>query len=83
VRGFAVVLAREREGAVGPGAADDLELLLEHFHALAERREREAVGLVLALVPAGADPELDPPVRDVVGSGHELGEHGRVPEGRR
>ena len=77
------MLARERERAVGPGAAHDRELLLEDRHALAERREPEAVGLVLALVPAGAQPELDAAARDVVDGGHELGQHGRVAERRR
>ena len=41
-------------------------------HALARRREGEAVARVLALVPAGAQAELDPAARDVVGGHREL-----------
>ena len=73
----------ERERAVGPGAADDLELLLEQLEARAERRELEAVGLVLALVPAGAEAEVDTAARDVVDGGDELREHRRMAERRR
>ena len=42
----------------------------------------EAVGLVLALVPAGADPELDAAVRDVIHGGGVLGQHRRMAERR-
>ena len=77
-----VVLALEGERAVGPGSAHDGELLLEHVHARPDRREAEAVGLVLALVPAGSEAELDAAIRDVVDRRHVLGEHGRVPERR-
>ena len=79
----AVVLALERERAVGPCAAHDRELLLEHLHARAQRREGEAVRLVLALVPAGAEAELDAAAGDVIDGGHGLGEHGGMTEGRR
>ena len=79
----AVVRAGEGERPVGPDAADDRELLLEQLHARPERRELEAVGLVLALVPAGAEAELDAPVRDVVDGSDVLGEHRRVAERRR
>jgi hypothetical protein len=70
-----VVLAGVGERPVGPGAADDLELLLEQFEAHAEGRELEAIGLVLALVPACADAEIDSSARDVVDGGDRLGEH--------
>ena len=46
-------------------------------------RQVEAVGLVLALPPAGADPELDPAAGDVVGGDDHLRQHRRVAEGRR
>ena len=42
-----------------PEPVHDLELLGEHREPLARLREREAVGAVLALHPAGAEPELD------------------------
>ena len=45
--------------------------------------EREAVRLVLAGVPARAEPELDAPARDVVGRRDHPREHGRPAEGRR
>jgi hypothetical protein len=62
-----VVRAVEREAARSPVPVHDLELLGQHVHALALRRERKPVGGVLGLVPAGADAELDPPARDVIG----------------
>jgi hypothetical protein len=59
-----------------------LELLLEHTHALAQRRERKPEGEVLGLAPARAQPELDPAARDLVDARHDLGELGGMPEGR-
>src|SRR5688572_6575467 len=44
-----------------PEPGQHLELLLETVEALAEWWERDAVGVVLALVPAGAETDLDPP----------------------
>jgi hypothetical protein len=76
------VRALEAEGPVRPRAEDDLQLLLEDVHPLAGGREREPVRLVLALVPAGADPELDPAVGDVVGGDHGLRQQRRVAERR-
>ena len=75
--------AGEGERAVGPGSADDLELLLEQLEARAERRELEAVGLVLAFVPAGAEAEVDTAARDVVDGCDDLREHRRMAERRR
>jgi hypothetical protein len=75
-----VVAAGVREGFGGPLADDDLGLLLEHLHPLAQRAEREAEGAVLALVPAGAETELGPPAGDVVDGRRRPAEHRRVPE---
>ena len=75
------MLALERVRAVGPRAADDRELLLEPLHAHAQRRELEAEGRVLGLVPAGPEAELDAAARDVVDRCHGLGQDGRVAEG--
>ena len=77
----AVVRAGERERRAGPRAVHDLELLGEPVHALAQRREREAVGAVLGLVPARAEAELDAPAGHVVGGRDDLGQLGRVAEG--
>ena len=60
--GDRVVLALVRERRADrrrPQPGDDRQLLLEALEALAERRERDRVRLVLALVPAGAEAELD------------------------
>ena len=68
---------------VGPQPGDDRELLLEPVEALSERRERDAVGRVLGLVPAGAEPELDPAAAHLVDLGHGDRERAGVPERRR
>jgi hypothetical protein len=60
----------------------DLELLGEHLHAHARRRERKAERAVLALHPAGSEPELDPPARDVVGCRSGVGKQRGRPERR-
>ena len=51
---------------------DDGERLLEHVVALGERREREAVSGVLPLVPAGAEPQLDPAAAHLVDRRNDL-----------
>src|SRR6185437_9081275 len=61
--GERVVLALEREPLSDrrrPQPGDDGQLLLEPLEPIAERAERDAVGHVLAVEPAGAEPELDP-----------------------
>ena len=66
-----------------PEPVDDLELLGEAREPLARLGEREAVGAVLALHPAGAEPELDPPAGDVVDGRGRVREQAGQPEGRR
>src|SRR3712207_685177 len=44
---------------------DQLDRLAEAVDALAGRGEGEAVGAVLGLEPAGAEPQQQPPARDV------------------
>ena len=78
-----VVHAVERERLLAPMAHQHLELLLEHVHPDLRREEREPVRLVLALVPARSDAEIDPPSGHVVGGHDELGEDRRVAEARR
>ena len=57
-----------------PQPVDDRELLLEPVEPLAERRERDAVGLVLGVVPAGAEAELDPAAAHLVDLGDADGQ---------
>ena len=58
-----------------------LELFLEHVHPGTQVGEREAVRLVLTVVPAGSESEFDAAVRDPVRGRDELGQLGRVAEG--
>ena len=70
------------EALLRPRADDDLDLLGEERKALLRVEEREAVRVVLALVPPGAHPHLHAAAGDVVdGDGHP-GEDARVPERR-
>ena len=59
-------------------AAEDGDALLQLVHAGADGREVDAVGLVLDLGPAGADPHRRPPAGDEVDGRDRLGQHGRV-----
>ena len=61
-----------------PQPGDDRQLLLEALEALAERRERDAVGVVLLLVPAGAEAELDATARHLVDAGDGDRQHARA-----
>ena len=68
-----VVAAGEREplaDRVRPQPGDDGELLLQALEALAEGREGDGVGLVLGLVPARAEAELDPAAAHLVDLRH-------------
>ena len=75
--------AGEREPLAGrrrPQPGDDRELLLQPVETLAERRERDAVGAVLRVEPAGAEPELDPAAAHLVDLGDADGERAGQPE---
>ena len=72
-----VVLPVERERRADrcvPEPGDDRQLFLEPVEALADRRERDAVGRVLVVVPAGAHAELDPAAAHGVDLGDRDGE---------
>src|SRR5262249_43945825 len=69
-----VVPAAEVDPLLGPEPVHDLDLLGAHLDAYPRLGEREAVRAVLALVPAGAHPELDPATRYVVGGRRGVGE---------
>jgi hypothetical protein len=66
-----------------PEPSQDRELLLEHLGADLDRRERDPVVGVLALVPAGAKAHLDAATRHLVDGGHDLRQNARMAEGDR
>ena len=75
-----VVLALEVDGLSGPEQGpDQLDGLLEAVLAFLHRRERPAVGLVLALEPGGADAEDEAAVGDVVQGARHLGDQAGIP----
>ena len=61
-------------------AVDDLDGLLESVDPLAGRREPDAVAPMLVGVPAGSEPEDQPPTADVVHGHRLLEQHRRVAE---
>ena len=63
-------------------SGDDGELLLEPVETLAHRRERNAVGGVLRLEPAGAQAKLNPATAHLVHPGDLHGQRPGQPEGR-
>ena len=75
-----VELAGEVDASVAEQRPDDRERLLEAGDAAVER---EPEGAVLALVPAGAEPEDQPSARDRVDRRRLLGEHRRGVEASR
>jgi hypothetical protein len=64
-------------------ALDDLHLLFERLHPRPDLRQVEAVELVLALPPAGTDPDFHAAAGDMVRGHRRLRQHRRVAEGRR
>ena len=56
---------------------EDLRRLLEPVEPFLDRPELDAVGGVLVLLPAGADPEQQASVLDVVDGRRDVGEDGR------
>jgi hypothetical protein len=73
-----VVLTLEVGRGVREQADDHLAGLVEHVEPLLERRQFDAVGVTLLLVPPGADPELEAAVGDDVECGRHVGQHRRV-----
>ena len=69
-------LLHRRRAGLAPDPLDLLDLALELVEPLRHGRERKAERLVLVLVPAGADAEVDAPAGDVVGGQRELGQDG-------
>ena len=60
---------------------DRLDALIEPVEPLLQRRQRDAVGGALHLVPRGAKAEDQPATRDVVHGGGHVGQDGRMPVG--
>jgi len=79
----AVVAAGEADPLAAPEQAHHLDRLLQHLGALALRREGDAQGSVLDVVPAGAHADLEAAAAQLVDGGHLAGQHGGVAEGRR
>ena len=73
-----VVGARDRRLLLGEHRARDPQVVLEALEALLQRRERVAVGVVLGLEPARADPVERTPAGDDVERRRDLGVLGRV-----
>src|SRR6266545_3736651 len=70
-----VVLALEGRALLGPEHVQDLAGFIQTLEPLAHRIERQAVGLVLVLLPAGANAADEPATRDDVYVGRHLGQH--------
>ena len=70
--------ALEGRDLVPQQAAHALDALLEHVHPHLHRWERDAVGLVLDLAPARAEPEIGPAARELVDGADGVGEDRRV-----
>src|ERR1700742_19738 len=77
-----VVAGGEAELSFGPVADDELQVVLQHLHPRLEVGEGEAVGSVFALIPAGAEAELEATAGDVISGRRELCELRRMPECR-
>jgi hypothetical protein len=75
-----VIPAVERERTSAEQSADDVDRLGQAGEPLAGRRERQADGFVLGLVPSGAEPDVEPAAADAIERGQRLGEHGRRPQ---
>ena len=79
-----VPCVRERRaGRRLPEPGDDGEVVLEPLEPLTGRRERDRVGPVLVVEPAGADPQLHPTPAHRVDLRDRDGEGTGVPEGHR
>ena len=76
-----VVPTFERGVVAGPHPGRDLQRLLEPLEPLGHRRQRQAHGVGLLAVVAGAEPEPGPPTREHVQGGDRLDQQGRGPEG--
>src|SRR5439155_6265163 len=78
-----VVGLLERHRPALPERANGARAALEAVHPLAERREGDAEHRVLALVPAGADAEVEAAIRELGHRRRPLGEQRRMMEGQR
>jgi hypothetical protein len=75
------VRALERPLVVAPHLQHDLDGLLEPFESLGHRRVRHAEGMMLAVVPGGADAEERPSLAQHVEGRRDLGQKSGVPVG--
>ena len=77
------VLAGERRALLGEQAPDDRRRLVQHRGPRGQRRERVAERAALRLVPAGTEPDLEPPAGEVVDRRRRLRQHTRACGSRR
>src|SRR5215210_2493152 len=75
---YRVELALEDRLVLGPHAVNYLASLPEHPHPHRYLGEAVAVGAPLVLVPAGAEPEEEPPIAHHVDRRGHLGQERRV-----
>src|SRR2546427_692262 len=73
-----VVAPLEVAAALGPQGLHHLARLVQTLQPLAHRPEWDAVGLVLVLLPARAEPQEEPAARDDVDLRGHLRDHRRV-----
>jgi hypothetical protein len=76
-----VVLAVDGGRGLPQQTVQDLQRFDETVQALLDRRQLDAVLLVLVDLPAGADAQGEPAVGDPVDGGRHVGQHRRVPVG--
>lgn len=72
--------AFEGGGFLGEEEGDHLHPLVEAVHPLGDGSQRKTVGIGFQLVPAGAQPEVQPPAGDDVERRRHVGGHRRVAE---
>src|SRR5262249_39104896 len=69
----------ERGRGVREQSDDRLDPFVEAVEPLPQRWERDAVGVALLLVPAGAEADVEPAAGHDVDRGGHVGQHRRVP----
>src|SRR5688572_11906841 len=79
-RGDGPILPLEVEHLLGHQPVQDLERLFEHVEALPDRWEVDVEGLMLTLVPTGADSQFESPLRHAIQGHCLLGQEDGMPK---